>query len=252
MLSWLRPLRFPGSYPSAPRGLAIYAIGDVHGRADCLANAQSMIDRDMLAQGNRDHAVEIYLGDYIDRGPDSKSVIDLLIKRASETETVFLRGNHEGLMEAFLRGRAPFENWRAVGGLETVLSYGVDARSLLVGAGTVLPQDLALKLPVAHLRFFDRLENIRVVGSYCFVHAGIRPRIALENQTIEDLTWIRDEFLNFAGDFGFVVVHGHTPVAAVDLLPNRVNIDTGAYVTNHLSVIRIDADGLAILENPSE
>jgi serine/threonine protein phosphatase 1 len=179
-------------------------------------------------------------------------VLDLLVNRAKTNETVFLKGNHEILLETFLRGQVPFEHWRAVGGMETILSYGVDARALLASGATLQPRDLAEKMPIPHFKFLDRLEIYRTFGSYCFVHAGLRPRIPLKEQTNEDLTWIRDEFLNFNGDFGFIVVHGHTPVAAVDLLPNRVNIDTGAYVTNRLSVIRIDSEGLAVLEGPAD
>ena len=154
-------------------------------------------------------------------------------------------------MESFLRGQIPFEDWRAVGGLETVLSYGVEARALLKNAGTIRPRDLAERMPSEHLRFFSMLENVRTLGPYCFVHAGLRPGVPVAEQALEDLTWIRDEFLNFSGDFGFIVVHGHTPVPAIDFLPNRVNIDTGAYATNRLSVLRIDSRGLSALEPPA-
>ncbi|MGD0721544.1 MAG: metallophosphoesterase family protein [Roseiarcus sp.] len=237
-------------YPASPGGLTLYAIGDIHGRLDCLTKAQALIDRDIARRGDRDKSIEIYLGDYVDRGPDSKGVIDTLLARAAIVRTVFLRGNHEAIMESFLRGKASFEEWRSVGGLETILSYGVEARALLARAGTIRPGDLLEKLPAAHRRFLSALENLRVFGGYCFVHAGIRPGIPLARQSIEDLTWIRGDFLNFAGDFGVIVVHGHTPGAEIDFLPNRVNVDTGAYATNRLSVVRIDADGLAALEQP--
>ncbi len=177
-------------------------------------------------------------------------MIDRLVQRAQNAKMVLIRGNHEVIMESFLRGLTTFEDWRAVGGLETVLSYGVDARAVLAREGTIRPRDLAEKLPVAHLRFFSALENCRLIGPYCFVHAGIRPGVPLERQSIEDLTWIRDDFLDFIGDFGFIVVHGHTPVTAIEFLPNRINIDTGAYATNSLAVIRIDADGVSVLRNP--
>jgi serine/threonine protein phosphatase 1 len=250
MRSWLETLvHREETYPPGPEGVVLYAIGDIHGRSDCLASAHALIDRDIARLGNRDRAVEVYLGDYIDRGPDSKGVIDRLIERAATTPMVLLRGNHEIIMESFLWGLTPFDDWRKLGGLETILSYGVDARALLVRGGTISPGDLAERLPLSHIRFMSALENVRQFGRYCFVHAGLRPGIPAEKQSIEDLAWIREDFLNFAGDFGCVVVHGHTPVNAVEFLPNRVNIDTGAYATNRLSVVRIDAEGLSVLED---
>ncbi|HYA74435.1 MAG TPA: metallophosphoesterase [Roseiarcus sp.] len=250
MLSWLRTLvRREQTYPPAPEGVALYAIGDIHGRSDCLAAAHALIDRDIGRLGNRDRAVEIYLGDYVDRGPDSKGVIDRLIERASTTPMVLLKGNHEIVMESFLRGLTPFENWRKLGGLETILSYGVDARARLARGGTISRRDLAERLPLSHMRFIAGLETLRRFGPYCFVHAGLRPGVPAEKQSVEDLVWIREDFLNFAGDFGCVVVHGHTPVDAIEFLPNRVNIDTGAYATNRLSIVRIDAKGLSVVED---
>ena len=235
------------TYPSAPDDVVLYGIGDIHGRSDCLARVQALIDHDIAQRGGGERVVEIYLGDYIDRGPDSRGVIDLLLQRITTRTVVLLRGNHEIVMESFLRGLTPFEHWRAIGGLETVLSYGVDARALFAAHGAVRPRDLAERLPAAHIRFFSILESVHLRGPYCFVHAGIRPGVPIESQSIEDLAWIRDDFLSFAGDFGRIVIHGHTPVAEIDFLMNRVNIDTGAYATNHLSVICIDGTGLRAL-----
>jgi serine/threonine protein phosphatase 1 len=248
MFAWLNSLRRRDArYPPAPAGTLLYAIGDIHGRADCLDDAHRRIDRDVAARGAQDQATEIYIGDYVDRGPDSKGVIDRLIARSTVVRLVALRGNHEIMMESFLRGQAPFEDWRRLGGLETVLSYGVDARGLLA-KGDVAPRDLAEAVPVSHLRFISSLASLHTTGGYCFVHAGLRPGVAIARQSIADLAWIRDDFLRFSGDFGAIVVHGHTPVPSVDFLRNRINIDTGAYVTNRLSVLRIDADGATLLE----
>jgi serine/threonine protein phosphatase 1 len=242
-----RSVRTHAMYPPGPEGVTLYAIGDIHGRLDCLCRAHSLIDGDVRASATGNSIIEIYLGDYVDRGPDSKGVLDKLIERSVEIATVLLRGNHEIIMEAFLRGRTSFENWRALGGLETILSYGVDGREALAKGGTILPRDLAEKLPLSHIRLFSRLQAMYVIGDYCFVHAGLRPGLPIDQQSLEDVAWIRDDFLNFNGDFGYIVVHGHTPVNAVELLSNRVNIDTGAYATNHLSVVRIDAHGLTVL-----
>ena len=248
MFSWLKNNdRREFRYPLVPDGQTLYAIGDIHGRSDLLVEAHSLIDRDVLRRGVKDRSLEIYIGDYVDRGPDSKGVLDLLIARSRAARIVALRGNHEIAMESFLR-LVPFEDWRALGGLETILSYGVDARSLLE-RGDIQPQDLAMKMPVSHFRFFSTLNVIWRVGQYCFVHAGLRPGIAIERQSADDLVWIRGDFLNFAGDFGAIVVHGHSPVEEVDFLPNRINIDTGAYATNRLSVIRIDGDGVSVLNH---
>jgi serine/threonine protein phosphatase 1 len=253
MFSWLKAVvHRDQDYPAAPEGQVIYAIGDIHGRSDCLARVHELIDQDVARRSRRESAVEIYIGDYVDRGQDSKGVIELLLRRAKMTPVVLLRGNHETTMEAFLRGLTTFEDWRKLGGLETILSYDVDARALLANGGTIRPRDVAERLPVSHTRFFSKLKSFYICGRYCFVHAGMRPGIPLERQSIEDLIWIRDDFLNFAGDFGYIVVHGHTPTPDVEFLPNRVNIDTGAYATNRLSAIRIDSTGLTALTRPSK
>jgi serine/threonine protein phosphatase 1 len=250
MFSWLKTADRDFRYPPAPDGMTLYAIGDVHGRSDLLAQAHNLIDHDIARRGVNARAVDVYIGDYVDRGPDSKGVLDLIIARSRAASIVALRGNHEIAMESFLRGLIPFGDWRALGGLETILSYGVDARSLL-GRGDIQPEDLAMKMPVSHFQFFSTLNVVWRVGQYCFVHAGLRPGVAIEHQATDDLVWIREDFLNFAGDFGAIVVHGHSPVEDVDFLPNRINIDTGAYATNRLSVIRIDGDGVSVLSpNP--
>ena len=252
LFAWLRTLlRREVRYPPGPEGKLLYAIGDIHGRSDCLKRAHALIDRDVAERRAADRALEIYIGDYVDRGPDSKGVIDLLVARSTAASTIFLRGNHEIMMESFLRGQIPFDDWRRLGGLETILSYRVDARSLLEKGG-VQPRDLADKVPASHLRFISSLKSVYTNGRYCFVHAGLRPGVAIERQSIEDLAWIRDEFLNFGGKFGFIVIHGHTPVTSIDFLSNRINIDTGAYMTNRLSVLRIDPEGVSVLEPASK
>jgi len=237
-------LRTP-DYPPAPPGQTIYAVGDIHGRVDCLRRAHALIDRDAAARG-ASAPTEVYIGDYVDRGPDSKGVIDLLTERARAASPVFLRGNHELVMESFLSGRVDFADWRPLGGLETILSYGVDARALLQ-RGRVEPRHLAEKMPLSHVRFLAGLQDLHTIGCYCFTHAGLRPGVAIALQSEQDLAWIRKDFLAYRGSFGSVVVHGHTPTRRVDFRSNRINIDTGAYLTNRLSVLRIDADGPAVL-----
>jgi serine/threonine protein phosphatase 1 len=234
-------------YPPAPAGEVIYAIGDIHGRSDCLRRAHALIDEDRGGAAGGMSATEVYIGDYVDRGPDSKGAIDLLVARAGVANVMALRGNHEIMLESFLGGLTSFEDWRRFGGLETILSYGVDARALL-GRGAIRPRDLAQRMPASHLRFLTSLKAIYASGRYGFAHAGIRPGVPLEAQSIDDTAWIRDDFLNHPGDGESIIVHGHSPVSEVEFHANRINIDTGAYLTNRLSVLRIDADGPRLLE----
>ncbi len=213
---------------------------------DCLNRAHALIDQDRI-ENSTSHTTEIYLGDYIDRGPDSYWVIDCLLNRKLYVDTIFLRGNHETMFERFLDEEIGFEAWRTVGGAETLLSYGLDAKDF--SANYRVPRNIGHALmPEKHWAFFQALGSFHTIGRYCFVHAGLRPHVDLEQQTLADVTGIRSAFLDHTGDFGFIVVHGHTPVSDVDFRPNRINIDTGAYATNRLSVLRITADGPSLLD----
>ena len=238
----------PWQYPPAPDGLTVYLVGDIHGRCDLLAGVHRQIDEDKAGKAFT-RTLEIYLGDYIDRGPDSSDVVSRLIDRAQQTDTVFLRGNHEQLLLDFLGGTDCLDQWSAVGGVATMLSYGLApqllSRSL---AADTVRRRLSEAISPAHRRFYERTGSYELVGgAYLAVHAGIRPGVRLQDQHAADLLNIRREFLQFAGDFGFVVVHGHTPVMAPDLRPNRINIDTGAFATGRLTVLRIGAEGACVL-----
>ena len=234
-----------GNYPGLSRDETLYVIGDIHGRLDCLTRAHAVIDQDRN-ENPATSTSEIYLGDYIDRGPDSFGVIDCLLARANHINTIFLRGNHETMFERFLDEEIGFDTWRAIGGAETLVSYGLDGRNF--SANYRLSRDAAESLvPEDHWAFLHALKTYHVVDPYCFVHAGLRPNIALPQQTLDDLTGIRSNFLNHMGSFGFIVVHGHTPVTEVDFRQNRINIDTGAYATNRLSVLKITSSGVYLL-----
>jgi serine/threonine protein phosphatase 1 len=240
------PGRRSGVYPAAPEGRAIYVVGDIHGRLDLLKGVHDDIDADK----RKGHAqtVEIYLGDYIDRGPQSAEVISTLIARANGTYAVFLRGNHEQLLLDFLAGEQSLLQWKGIGVVPTLLSYGVPA-SLLSGD---VPEDrirdaLAERIPKEHFDFLVDTGSYCAVDSYLMVHAGIRPGVKLENQSADDLFQIREEFLEYEGDFGFIVVHGHTPVMEPEFRPNRINIDTGAFATSRLTCLKIGADGPSVL-----
>ncbi len=242
--------RSTGVYPPAPHGRTIYVIGDIHGRLDLLKNVHLSIDADKRNAAGTTQTVEIYLGDYVDRGPQSAEVLSALVSRAKSTYAVFLRGNHEQLMLDFLEGEDLLNQWKVVGGVPTLLSYGLPAK--LLSSDT--PEErvrgaLAQRFPREHFDFLADTGSYCVVESYLMVHAGIRPGVRLEDQQATDLFGIRNDFLDYGGDLGSVVVHGHTPVMEPDFRPNRINIDTGAFATNRLTCLRIGEDGPTVL-NP--
>ncbi len=237
------------AYPPAPDGVTIYAIGDIHGCDRQLSAIHQRIDAD-LARRNPAAPVEVYLGDYIDRGPGSAQVLDRLIDRAASRQAVFLRGNHETYIDDFLNGEVALAHWQSLGGYETLMSYGINAYRMLreEEGEPAIRKAFAAALPDRHRTFLASLSNQHFIGRYQFVHAGVRPGIAPEDQAEEDLLWIRDAFLNHDGDFGYCVVHGHTPVRKPEFRPNRINIDTGAFATGVLTCIRIDETGAHLLE----
>lgn len=225
-----------------PPDTRIYAIGDIHGRADLLESIQQRIAID---QNNASvECLEIYLGDYIDRGPASKEVIDLLLKNnPASTPRIFLKGNHEATLLDFLEEPETLESWRGFGGLETIHSYGVNVRGLYEMKNYKMPQaEFLKKLPEKHKNFYHDLRLSETLGDYFFVHAGVKPKIALDLQEEKDLIWIRGEFLNSRADHGKVIIHGHTPVDAPEIWPNRINIDTGAYLTNKLTCLVLEGE----------
>jgi Calcineurin-like phosphoesterase len=226
--------------PRIAAGLRLYVIGDVHGCIKLLDDLLERIDAHLGRYPVARH-LQIFLGDYVDRGPNSRAVIDRLIMHQKTHSAVHLRGNHESLMLDFLRDPGILEDWQLLGGLPTLMSYGLKP-PLRSNARTraKLAADLDAALPDSHRRFLLGLENSFTCGDFFFVHAGVRPGIALASQREEDLLWIRDEFLLHEKDFGKVVVHGHTPVATPDVRANRINIDTGAYATGNLTCLVIE------------
>jgi len=228
--------------PRLPDGTCIYAVGDIHGCANQLAKVFAAIDHH-LSRVRPKRPIQVFLGDYIDRGPASSQVIDMLIDRAQRHETIFLKGNHEAMLLDLLRAPEIFPSFKQYGGLPTLLSYGLtpsvnpdhEEQQALIKA-------LAQKIPHLHRRFFDDLRPKFFCGDFLFVHAGVRPGIPLRKQKEEDLLWIRDEFLSSDKNFGKFIVHGHTPVSKPDIRPNRINIDTGAYATGILTLLTIHGD----------
>ena len=230
--------------PRLPDGVRVYAIGDVHGRADLLQQLLTVIDVD-LERSRPERAIQVFLGDYVDRGPNSRAVLDLLIERSRSHETVCLKGNHEVFLLDVLDDPVRLQDWRHYGGLLTLMSYGVTPTMNPTPEEQVeLMEGLKRAIPPEHLAFLQQLPSSFACGDFFFVHAGVKPGVPLDRQREEDLLWIRDEFLNSDERFGKYVVHGHTPVSAPDIRPNRINIDTGAYATGNLTLLTIQGDSL--------
>jgi serine/threonine protein phosphatase 1 len=244
-----RPPSGPPAAAVAP-GTRVYAIGDIHGRFDLLQTLHARIAEDARqASPARNHIV--YLGDYVDRGLQSREVIDLLLDHPLEGfEAIHLKGNHEELMLRFLEDSRVGPGWFANGGGATLYSYGV--RMLERGTDTErlshLREQLQNSLPPRHLEFLRGLKLWHVEGGYLFVHAGIRPGVALEAQREEDLLWIRELFLDDGSDHGRVVVHGHTIADHPEVRANRIGIDTGAYATGVLTCLVLEGSERHILQ----
>jgi len=219
----------------------LYVIGDIHGRLDLLDRLIDEIDRDAKEHGA--NCLTVTLGDYIDRGPDSRGVLERLLSNPFPGDYVALKGNHEALLEAFLDDPAIGTRWRHLGGLETLHSFGIPVAPLMVSRNyDQAAVQLRTSLSSEQTKFLESLKSSLTVGRYFLCHAGIRPGVPFERQSEEDLLWIRDEFLNSRMDFGKIVVHGHTPTEEPEVLPNRINIDTGAFATGRLTCLVIDHD----------
>jgi len=233
------------SRPSKPAelkisaGMRVYAIGDIHGRLDLLDALHDQIVADAATAQAR-HNVIVYLGDYVDRGLNSKTVLDRLINGPPpEFEKVYLKGNHEAIMLDFLDDSTIGKKWLAIGGNATLLSYGVDAPR---GRGSAadfekVQGELISKLPSAHLAFLESLELTHTIGDYQFVHAGVRPGRLLRRQVERDLIWIREPFLSSPVWHGKVIVHGHSTEWEPEVYDNRIGIDTAAYASGRLTCL---------------
>jgi serine/threonine protein phosphatase 1 len=229
--------------PHAPQGHRAYAVGDVHGRLDLLEQLLLRIEDDNASRGPaKTHLV--LLGDLIDRGADSKGVIDLFLeRRPSFAKIVFLKGNHEEFfLEAMLGDLAMMQSWLGYGGTECAASYGIGEGWIMNSSPSDIWSRLADAVPQSHIEFVQDMADTFRFGDYLFVHAGIRPGIPLDQQVSKDLRWIREGFLEDRTDHGMTVIHGHTIVKEVEELPNRIGIDTGAYRTGVLTAIGIEED----------
>ena len=247
-LPGLRELRVRGRRPSLPAELRIYAIGDIHGRLDLLNELLARISSDIALRPTV-KPLYVFLGDYIDRGSASRETIDRLIEHGKTHESVFLKGNHELIAIKCLSDRGLFDQWLRLGGLETLVSYGVPAETLANGKQIAeLQSAFHGALPQAHFRFFRDLKNSFECGDFFFAHAGVKPNVELSRQKENDLLWIRGEFLTSKDDFGKIIVHGHTPTREIEVGPNRINIDTGAFATGCLSCLVLEGQELSVID----
>ncbi|MEO0399947.1 MAG: metallophosphoesterase family protein [Pseudomonadota bacterium] len=225
---------------SAPEGLRLYAVGDVHGCADLLDAIVKAIRDDHAAQRDDAALKLIFLGDYVDRGPDSRGVVERLCALAAEPiETVFLKGNHEAAMLDFLAAPDDHDAWLDWGGVETIESYGVDAGA--ARAAQAIADDLAAALPDSHRNFLQTLALHHEEADYYFAHAGVRPGVPLADQTERDLLWIREAFHRAEPNERpeKTVVHGHHPVKKPLDAGWRIAVDTGAVWSGRLSAVRL-------------
>ena len=227
--------------PSGARNRRAYVVGDVHGRLDLLEPLLEKIHADIEARGKRDNLL-VFVGDLIDRGPSSAQVVELLRNyNRSGVRPIFLLGNHEEVLLRILDGDASLiRNWMTFGGAECFRSYGGDPKQLARLSDDDAVASVRRVVPQEHVAFLRTFSDTCRFGDYLFVHAGIRPGVALEEQRQSDLRWIREPFLLDDTDHGFVVIHGHTIQPEVQEKRNRIGIDTGAFTTGVLTALAIE------------
>ena len=238
-----------------PPGMRIYAIGDVHGRYDLLQQVHAWIDADLDRMQPQDWRI-VHLGDYIDRGPQPRQVLDFLIRRSEDARVICLSGNHDHYLMDFVSDMDTMylDRWLTYGGTETFEGYGIDpglaALPIHNPMRPEIHQAVLDAVPPRHLDFLDDLELSAHLGDYFFAHAGVKPGTALDRQTKWDLMWMREPFLSWEEDLGAVVVHGHTITDQVCVRPNRIGIDTGAYHTGRLTCLVLDGASRGVLTGP--
>jgi serine/threonine protein phosphatase 1 len=225
-----------------PDGRRVYAIGDIHGRVDLLEELHSLILRDVMTFQGAEKVV-VYLGDYVDRGLQSRETVDCLLDQSlAGFESVFLKGNHEQTLLDFLTDSRVALDWMTYGGDATLYSYGagLDGPRSNPEVLRKLQETFRNNLPKRHEIFFRALSLTHHEGDYMFVHAGIKPGVTLDHQEESDLLWIRDEFIDSEEDHGKIIVHGHTISRVAEVKRNRIGIDTGAFASGKLSCLVLE------------
>lgn len=239
----------PATASRMAEGERVYAIGDVHGCLDLLDELLDKIAADDATRPGKNVTL-VFLGDLIDRGPASKGVLDrVLALRKNDIPVRLLCGNHEEVFLRVLEGDAEaLSFFNRIGGRETILSYGVEEETFRTAELDDLLAIVKARVPAEHYDLLKSCEDSWLIGDYLFVHAGIRPGVAIEDQQSADLRWIRREFLEHRGPHPWTVVHGHTPVHAVEALGHRINVDTGAYMRGRLTAVGLEDDRQWFLE----
>lgn len=240
------PFRKPRAEPrpaSLPAGERVYAVGDIHGRLDLFDQLVAQIEADNAVRGKANVGI-ILLGDLVDRGPDSRAMVECAMGWSEGFARLeVLLGNHEASMLAACRGDTRLtSSWLTYGGRETLLSYGVPPGLLAIGSDEELAAAAQGHIPQDHRDWLDARPLSIINGDYWFVHAGIMPGVALDDQDARDLLWIRDEFLDSDVDHGGVVIHGHSISEEVEERPNRIGIDTGAYASGRLTALGLEGE----------
>lgn len=233
-----------------PKDTRIYAIGDVHGYLDLLFKIHDLISDDLAKSPVKHHKI-IHLGDYIDRGPNSKGCLQYLINLMASNEHVScLKGNHEEKLIRFLDDPInTAHSFLTYGGAECALSYGVQPVHLSGSNDEMIifRDQLLQSVPRSHIEFIGELLFSQTMGDYFFAHAGVRPGIAMDEQSNHDLMTIRKDFIAYQGLFPKVIIHGHTPHHPIEIKQNRINADTMAYATQELTAIVLEGDQYRIL-----
>ncbi|HEX8303063.1 MAG TPA: metallophosphoesterase family protein [Sphingomonas sp.] len=254
MFSKLFSRRVPDEKPVQAQlspGERVYAIGDIHGRHDLLVQLLARIEADDVLRGG-DAGTLIFLGDLVDRGPESAQVVETLMhlsKRRPEGKTRFLLGNHEEVFLAVLAGDSKvLKFFDRIGGGDTILSYGVSKAAYKAASYEELLTLVLDAVPEDHVEFLQSFEDMIVVGDYVFVHAGVRPGQPLNLQRSNDLRWIRADFLGHRGRFEKIVVHGHTISDEVEVMSNRIGLDTGAFQSGRLTAMGFEGSSRWVLQ----
>ena len=230
-----------------PPGERVYAVGDIHGRLDLFAEMIAAIERDDSVRGSARSTV-ILLGDLVDRGPDSAGVVAAARNWQQNRPVRIIAGNHEEMFLRALRKEEVLRTFLRHGGRETLLSYPIPPQAYAEADFAGVQDLMRTAIPLEDIAFMEGFEQMIAIGDYLFVHAGILPEVPLDAQRTTDLRWIREPFLSFPGNHGYVVVHGHTITEEPQVRPNRIGIDTGAFASGRLTALCLEGTERWLIE----
>lgn len=248
---WLKRNNITVSDPRTPPDTIIYAIGDIHGSLEPLMRLHEKIEIDS-DKYNEKHKILVYLGDYIDRGVNSSEVIDLLINNPlRDFKKIYLKGNHEHALLSFLENSENSREWFTWGGDSTVMSYGASFYDEMNNRFSYadIRNNLARLIPQTHYEFYRNLKISHIEGDYMFVHAGLKPKVLIENQSDLDMITIRDEFVSCNKKFSKKIVFGHTIFKEPYIDDVKIGIDTGAYLSGKLSCVVLEDDNVRFISS---